>query len=174
MDWGIITWGFGAGCAVALIVNACTLRRCQFAGNSFWMAGLLTAMWLGNAWWVSELSFPESLHLGPPLDVVGGLAAGLIWRNSRERWAFWLLVAFLVSSAAHVVFFALPHPGRSAAWVYQFGLNVLSAVQLLIVMFPGIRHGLLDRRRQFRRSSDRFYRPGAAAARRQSLRRRQA
>lgn len=130
----------GTGAAVAVSFAA---RRAE--PKALRMALVLAAGWALCIWLHAEIG-PSFRRIYPVLDFIGALFCALLIVEERGRldlrraspWLVLVLSAIVTQSMLHVAY--PTHLSREARYPYLVALNVLYAVQLIGVMWPGAGH----------------------------------
>lgn len=108
------------------------------------MAVVLFIQWGVSNWLQAGLGEPLAYLGYPPLDALGMTA--LVYLAQRELrlglryppvWMMALAATYMIQLACHVVYLAQPAQSMEATYAYLLALNILFAMQIVLVAIPG-------------------------------------
>jgi hypothetical protein len=132
-------------------------------------AAMMAAMWV-ICMAVGLLGgFDAAIWAGPILDTIVGIVCVCLWASEARIWLLALAASFTVQTLAHVGYHAGPmtHHDR---YVLQFRLNVITWLQLAMIVAGPRAHGWADLFRRLLRGARDRNRLGAVSTPRKARR----
>lgn len=159
-----ITVGFGIACAAALLLSLVTLRR-HHDQATLGLGVLLLALWAFSKVSIVTVGYWPTAAAGPLVNTVAVVLCMLSWVARPRHWKLALSLLMEAKAVIHAVFWSAADPTYLQTYGYILSLNVIFALELLCVSFPGagVVAGMVgDRLHDIRRGVDHGRRPVGA------------
>lgn len=144
MDWTFAAYG---AATLAVLAFAWFATPHADRKQATWFAWIMVAQWALGRLALVFLGFPAGALISPPMDALTLLFVTAVWtRGGAEHpiraglWMVTLGFTFLTQLILHAWFWGTVSRTAEQDYGYMLALNILFAMQLAIICWPGAKH----------------------------------